>query len=65
MTEDIELCTLDSVTDEVPLATRRRSMRRLAGFPQRTSYHVHTILSAHLNDVRRGVDWESLFTPAG
>jgi hypothetical protein len=63
MTGDIELGTLDSVTDEVPRAARRRSMRHLAGFPQGTGYHVHTIISAHLNDLRRGVDWESLFTP--
>jgi hypothetical protein len=64
MTGDIELGTLDSVTDEVPAATRRRSMRRLRDFPTRTGYHVHTVVSAHLNDLRRGVDWDSLFSIA-
>jgi hypothetical protein len=47
-TGDIELATLDSVTDEAQLAKGRRSMRRLAGFPERTGYHVHTTVSAHL-----------------
>ncbi len=61
MTGDIELGTLDSVTDEVPPATRKRSMRRLAGFCDRTGYHVHSIVSAHLNDVRTSVCWPDLF----
>jgi hypothetical protein len=65
MTGDIETGTLDSVTDEVPLAKRRRSMRRLAGFQERTGYRVHTTISAHMNSVRRGVDWESLFRVDG
>ncbi len=61
MTGDIELGMLDSVNDEVPLATRRRSMRWLRDFEKRSGYHVHTIVSAHLNDVRRGVRWSELF----
>lgn len=61
MTGDIELETVDSVNDEVPLTMKRRSMNRLRGFQDRTGYHVHSIVSAHLNDVRRGVQWESLF----
>jgi hypothetical protein len=61
MTGDIELGTLDSVTDEVSMTTRKRSMRRLREFPDRTGYRVHTVVSAHLNDLRRDVDWTSLF----
>lgn len=62
MTGDIELGTLDSVNDEVGAATKRRSMSRLRGFEERAGYHVHSIVSAHLNDVRRGVCWPDLFT---
>ena len=61
MTGDIELGTLDSVNDEVPMVVRKRSMRRLLGFPGRSGYQVHTIISAHLNDLRRNVDWRNLF----
>jgi hypothetical protein len=61
MTGDIELGTIDSVTDEVSSATRMRSMQRLRDFPGRTGYRVHTIVSAHLNDLRRDVDWRGLF----
>jgi glyoxylase-like metal-dependent hydrolase (beta-lactamase superfamily II) len=61
MTGDIELGMLESVTQEVPQATRRRSMRRLREFPDRTGYHVHTVVSAHLNDVRVSVNWQELF----
>ena len=61
MTGDIELGTLESVNDEVPAATRRRSMRRLREFQDRTGYHVHSIVSAHLNDVRVSVRWPELF----
>jgi len=62
MTGDIELGMLESVNDEVPEATRRRSMRRLRGFPERTGYHVHTTVSAHLNSVRQEIDWPALFS---
>ncbi len=61
MTGDIELGTLDSVTDEVPMRTRRRSMAWLRDFPMRQGYHVHSIISAHLNDVRTAVNWPDLF----
>jgi hydroxyacylglutathione hydrolase len=61
MTGDIELCQLESVSGEVPIAIRRRSMRWLAGFQDRTGYHVHTTVSAHLNSVRQGVHWPELF----
>jgi hydroxyacylglutathione hydrolase len=61
MTGDIELGMLESVNDEVPSATRRRSMRRLREFQDRTGYHVHSIVSAHLNDVRLSVNWPDLF----
>lgn len=61
MTGDIELAQLESVNDEVPLATKRRSMRQLQSFQERTGYHVHAIVSAHLNDVRIGIHWPDLF----
>src|SRR5262249_21386941 len=61
MTGDIELGMLASVNDEVPEATRRRSMQRLREFEDRTDYHVHSIVSAHLNDVRVSVKWPDLF----
>ena len=61
MTGDIELGTLESVNDEVPMRTRKRSMNRLRDFQERTGYHVHSIVSAHLNDVRVSVRWPDLF----
>jgi hypothetical protein len=61
MTGDIELGTLESVTDEVPMRNRKQSMNRLREFPDRTGYHVHSIVSAHLDDVRVGVNWPDLF----
>jgi glyoxylase-like metal-dependent hydrolase (beta-lactamase superfamily II) len=61
MTGDIEIGMLESVTDEVPLATRRKSMRRLQEFQDRTGYHVHTTVSAHLNSLRVSVNWPELF----
>lgn len=61
MTGDIELGMLASVNDEVPEETRRKSMARLRDFQDRTGYRVHTIVSAHLNSVRRDVCWPDLF----
>ena len=61
MTGDIELGTLDSVNEEVSHATKAASMDYLRGFEDRTGYHVHTIVSAHLNDFRQGVNWHGLF----
>ncbi len=61
MTGDIELGMLGSVNDEVALAVKKKSMAWLAGFEKRHNYHIHTIVSAHLNDVRTGVDWPNLF----
>lgn len=61
MTGDIELGTLASVNDEVPPRTKKKSMDWLRGFQDRYGYHVHSIVSAHLNDVREGICWEELF----
>ena len=61
MTGDIELGTLDSVNREVSRATKAASMDYLRAFQERTGYHVHTIVSAHLNDFRQGVNWPLLF----
>jgi hypothetical protein len=36
-------------------------MDYLRAFQERTGYHVHTIVSAHLNDFRQGVNWPLLF----
>lgn len=35
-------------------------MRRLAEFCDRCDYHVHSIVSAHLNHVRLSVHWLDL-----
>ncbi len=61
MTGDIELGTLDSVNDEVARVTKAASMDYLRGFEDRTGYQVHTVVSAHLNDFRQGVNWSGLF----
>lgn len=61
MTGDIELGTLDSVNREVSRKMKMASMAYLAGFEQRTGYHVHSTVSAHLNDFRQGVNWRGLF----
>jgi len=61
MTGDVELGTLDSMNKEVSPETKTASMAYLRGFEERTGYHVHTIVSAHLNDFRQGVNWQSLF----
>ncbi len=64
MTGDIELGMLESVNDEVPLPTKKKSMNWLKGFQDRTGYQVHTTVSAHLNDVRTNVNWPELFSYA-
>jgi hypothetical protein len=61
MTGDIELGMLASVNDEVPPRVKRAGMKRLRDFESRAGYRVHSIVSAHLNDVRQGVSWPSLF----
>ena len=62
MTGDIELGTLDSVNDEVSLRVKRRSMNLLEDFVDHHGYHIHSLVSAHLDDVRTGIDWPALFT---
>jgi len=62
MTGDIELGMLASVNDEVPVRTKKKSMDWLRAFQDRTEYHVHTTVSAHLNDVRVRVNWPDLFS---
>lgn len=72
MTGDLELGTLAccgdgewNEEDLVPMAEREATFSRLREFPRRTGYRVHTVVSAHLDDVRRdlsGDDWEALFT---
>jgi hypothetical protein len=64
MTGDIELGTLESVNDEISPEAKRIGMDYLRGFEDRTHYYIHTIVSAHLNDFRQGVDWPSLFQAA-
>lgn len=62
MTGDIELGTLDSVNDEVIRPLRLWSMNWLRRFQGWSGHRVHTVVSAHLDDLRTDVDWESLFT---
>ena len=61
MTGDIELGMLASVNNEVPWPTRVRSMNWLRGFEHRAGYNIHSIVSAHLNDVRLSIQWADLF----
>lgn len=61
MTGDIELGQLASVNREVPVRLKAKSMSWLREFPTRTGYHIHTVVSAHLNDVRVSVNWSGLF----
>lgn len=61
MLGDIELGMLASVNKEVSVPTKKKSMNWLKQFPDRTGYQVHSTVSAHLNDVRRFIDWPSLF----
>jgi hypothetical protein len=61
MTGDIELGMVKSVNDEVSEVTKRKSMQWFSGFEERTGYHIHSIVSAHLNDVRTDVNWSDLF----
>lgn len=61
VTGDIELGQLESVNREVGVSVKRASMKWLQEFQSRTGYRVHAAVSAHLNDVRVGVNWESLF----
>jgi hypothetical protein len=61
MTGDIELGMLASVNQEVPRPTKVRSMDWLRGFQDRAGYQVHSIVSAHLNDVRVSIRWPDLF----
>nr|WP_294529229.1 hypothetical protein [uncultured Rhodopila sp.] len=64
MTGDIELHQLKSINREVRKATRQASMDWLKGFQRRHGYHVHSVTNAHQREhsIRRGVDWESLFS---
>lgn len=64
MTGDIELGIIESVNDEVTKQIKKKSMARLQSFQERADYHVHTIVSAHLNDLRVGVNWPDLFSLA-
>lgn len=61
MTGDIELGMLASVNNEVPWPTKMRSMDRLRSFQDRAGYHVHSVVNAHLNDVRVSIRWPDLF----
>jgi hypothetical protein len=62
MTGDIELGMLASVNHEVFHKTKMESMERLRDFQDRAGYQVHSVVSAHLNDVRLSVNWPDLFS---
>jgi len=64
VTGDIEPGMLASVNREVPVKTKRKSMLHLQGFCDRSGYHVHSTVSAHLNSVRLGIHWPDLFNVA-
>ena len=62
MTGDIETRQLASVNREVSKRTRIKSMDWLKGFQGRHEYHVHTMVSAHLNSFEQNVNWEEQFS---
>lgn len=62
MTGDIELGMLASVNNEVPWPTKMRSMDHLRSFQDRTGYLIHSVVSAHLNDIRVSIQWPDLFS---
>ncbi len=57
MTGDIELGTLRSVNREVGKKVKEKSLAFLAAFESNHDYHIHTIISAHLNDMRQNIHW--------
>jgi hypothetical protein len=61
MIGDIELGMLESVNPVVYCKTKMESMEWLRGFQDRAGYQVHSVVSAHLNDVRRSINWRDLF----
>lgn len=61
MTGDIELGVLESVNREVSKKTKAASMDHLRSFQDRTGYRINAIVSAHLNDLRKKVNWSDLF----
>jgi hydroxyacylglutathione hydrolase len=64
-TGDIELGMWRSVNDEVDGGTREESLRRLAAWPRESGYQIHTLFSAHWNDIRRDIhDFASCVLPS-
>jgi hydroxyacylglutathione hydrolase len=61
MIGEIELGTLASAHREVFCQTKMKSMEWLRGFQDRTGHHIHSVVNAHLNDVRLSVNWPDLF----
>jgi hydroxyacylglutathione hydrolase len=59
MTGDMELGTLQSVNREVNKTVKRKSLVFLADFERAHAYRIHSLMSAHLNDFRRNIDWSS------
>jgi glyoxylase-like metal-dependent hydrolase (beta-lactamase superfamily II) len=57
MTGDIELGQVRSVNREVRASVKRESLAYLASFEEVAGYRIHSLVSAHLNDVRRQIDW--------
>ena len=66
LTGDWELGQLESPNEEVPVETKLQSLEFLAGFEERHSYKIHTLISSHLNDLRFEIpNWRDIVLPTG
>jgi glyoxylase-like metal-dependent hydrolase (beta-lactamase superfamily II) len=61
LTSDVELGTLWTCNGEIDLDSRKRAMAFWASFEREHNYKVHTVFSAHLNDLRSHVNFSALF----
>jgi glyoxylase-like metal-dependent hydrolase (beta-lactamase superfamily II) len=60
MTGDFELGIIGSVNREVGKKMKRESLAFLAAFERNHGYHIHTLMSAHLNDFRQNFNWPNV-----
>jgi glyoxylase-like metal-dependent hydrolase (beta-lactamase superfamily II) len=63
MTGDVELGRYASRSGEVAEETRRDALHFLASFEEVNEYHLHTLVSAHLNDLRTFNNWKQQILP--
>lgn len=63
LTGDIELGMQESVNDEVSAYERAQALHFLANFEKAFDYKIHSLCSAHANDLRHDVDWVKVVLP--